>query len=296
MNRSSKHVGFSICLFAYAVAGGIAFLTGLLLKPLHPVAIAAFGDLSATAVVFLFSLSFNNTSLYDPYWSVAPLALAGYWALRFAPPGGDLVRTALVLLLLFLWAIRLTYNWARRWQGLDHEDWRYRSFRQKFKKAFWPFSFAAFHLFPTVLVFLGCLPIFAVLSAGKRPFTYLDGVATIITAAAVCIEYLADRQLYRFVARRKDPKEFIESGLWALSRHPNYFGEVLFWWGLYLFSVAADPSVWWLVLGPLAITALFLFISIPMLERRLLETRANYEAYRRRTSALIPRRVRNRSS
>ncbi|MBI5546954.1 MAG: DUF1295 domain-containing protein, partial [Deltaproteobacteria bacterium] len=85
------------------------------------------------------------------------------------------------------------------------------------------------------------------------------------------------------------PGEIVNTGLWKYSRHPNYFGEVSFWWGLWLFGVASDPaSALWTLAGPVAMTGLFLFISVPMLDKRSLERRPGYAEHRRRVSALIP--------
>ena len=78
------------------------------------------------------------------------------------------------------------------------------------------------------------------------------------------------------------------TGLWAYSRHPNYFGEIMFWWGLFIFALAADSCYWWTIAGPLVITILFLFISIPMMDKRSLGRRPGYEEHMERVSALIP--------
>jgi steroid 5-alpha reductase family enzyme len=80
----------------------------------------------------------------------------------------------------------------------------------------------------------------------------------------------------------------LTSGLWAYSRHPNYFGEVLFWWGLYLFAVAAEPAFWWAIFGPLAMTMLFIFISVPMMEKHLMERKPCYAESRAGVPKLFP--------
>jgi hypothetical protein len=105
--------GFLICLAAYAAAGGIAALTGWLAGELHPIWAVGLADLAATVVVFLFSLAFDNSSLYDPYWSVLPPFLALYWLLR-AGARGVPTRQALAGALLAAWAVRLTFNWVRQ--------------------------------------------------------------------------------------------------------------------------------------------------------------------------------------
>jgi steroid 5-alpha reductase family enzyme len=277
--------GFAVCLAAYLAAGAAAVLVGWRAAGgLHPILTAGLADLAATLIVFGFSLACNNSSLYDPYWSVLPPFLALYWLLA-AGAGGLPARQALAGALLLAWAARLTFNWVRRWRGLAHEDWRYADYRRK-GTAYWPISFAGFHLMPTLIVFLGCLSLWPALTSG-RPLGIVDALAVIVTAGAILMEAAADRQLARF-QRTAGPAEVLETGLWSLSRHPNYFGEVAFWWGLWLFGLAAAPSWWWTVAGPLAMTALFLGISVPMMDRHLAARRPRYVATLRRRSAFLP--------
>jgi steroid 5-alpha reductase family enzyme len=154
-------------------------------------------------------------------------------------------------------------------------------------------DFIAIHLIPTFQVFAGCLPIYAVMSRAGSPLGWLDLLAFIVTAGALLIETIADLQLHAFSAKKR-PGEFIQSGLWAWSRHPNYFGELSFWWGLMLFGLAAAPQQWpWIVPGALLMTAMFVFASIPLMDKRSLDRRPAYGEYMRRTSALIPFPPRN---
>jgi steroid 5-alpha reductase family enzyme len=285
---------FAVCISVYAAAGGVALGVGWLCRGLHPIWVAALADLAATVTVFVFSMAFDNSSLYDPYWSVAPPVIALCWLLS---SGGGLVVARVIPLfgLLVAWSVRLTGNWARGWRGIKHEDWRYVEFRRRFGRLYWPVSFLGIHLFPTVIVFLGCLSLYAVLGVPTRGFRFLDAVAILVTALAVWIEATADRQLRRFVAgRAAEPGAapgralLFERGLWSLSRHPNYFGEVLFWWGLYVFSLAGSPESWWALLGPLTVTALFFFVSVPMMDRHMLERRPEYAEAMRTRSGLVP--------
>ena len=135
---------------------------------------------------------------------------------------------------------------------------------------------------PTVFVFLGCLSLWPALAADGRAVGVLDAVALAVTAGAIGIEAAADFQLSRFLSRAKSRRRLIDEGLWKLLRHPNYVGEVAFWWGLWLFGLAADPSWWWTIAGPAAITLMFLFISVPMMERHL-SGRRTYASPRRRS-------------
>ena len=286
MNRTRS---FVVCLAAYAAAGVAALGAAVAAARAAPdrlILAALLADLAATIVVFGFSLAFDNSSLYDPYWSVAPAAIAASWLMRVGA-GGTRIRQLIAFALLSAWAVRLTVNCLRRWKGIAQEDWRYADFR-RIGRFYWPISFLGFHFFPTAIVFLGCVPLFPTLAAGGRPFGILDAIAAAVTATAIGIEWTADRQLRRFLLDGGGSGELLDAGLWSLCRHPNYLGEVLFWWGIWLFGLAAAPSWWWTIAGPLAITAMFLFVSIPMMDRHLLAGRPEYADLISRRSALIP--------
>jgi len=277
---------FAPILVSYllCIAAGAAVLFGLHLPQVWD-AFAA--DVAATLVIFAFSLRYRNSSFYDAYWSVIPPLLALYWmwshlAIEYGP------RAMLVMALVWLWAIRLTTNWSVHWGGLHHEDWRYPLVRARAGKAAMLADLFGIHLFPTVQVFLGCLPVYAVMSRTGEPLGGLDALAFVVTLGAIAIETLADLQLHAFIAKRQ-PGSFITNGLWSWSRHPNYFGELGFWWGLMLFGIAAAPTQWWwIVPGALSMTAMFLFASIPLMDQRSLERRPAYREHMRKVSALLP--------
>jgi steroid 5-alpha reductase family enzyme len=279
---------FALCALAYILALGVAVLVAYALGERHPILIAFVADIAATLVIYAFSRIFRNASFYDAYWSVAPLAIALYWTLAAVSENVVFARQVVVVTLVFLWGLRLTYNWASQWQGLGHEDWRYADFREKSKRWFWLVELWGIDMMPTMVVFLGCLSLYPALSTGTDAFGPLDGIAIAVTAAAIIIEATADEQLRRFVKTKRQPGEIMATGLWAYSRHPNYFGEVMFWWGLFIFALAADSSYWWTIAGPLVMTLLFLFISIPMMDKRSLGRRPGYQEHMKRVSALIP--------
>ncbi len=281
---------FSWIAVAYLAAGAVAFAVAMPLRGEHPILVAAAADLGATLAIFAFSLAFRNSSFYDAYWSVAPIAIAFYWWLSAPDSGVGAVRGCLVLGLVSFWGIRLTTNWARGWRGLGHQDWRYTDLQKQTGRAYWAVSLLGIHLFPTLVVFLGCLPLFPALAEPVRPFGVLDLVAAGITGFAVWLEATADRQLRRFTTGSHPPEEFLRSGLWAWCRHPNYLGEILFWWGLLVFSLAAGVISWWTAVGAIAITVMFRVVSLPMIERRMIERRPAYAEHAKRTSALLPRR------
>lgn len=270
--------------YLLCVAAGAALLLGGSGLPQPWDALAA--DVLATVVIFGFSYAYKNSSFYDAYWSVIPPLLAVYW--YWANPGSfEPTRAALVIGLVWLWAIRLTTNWSVYWGGLHHEDWRYPIVRARAGRFATLADFGGIHLFPTLQVFAGCLPIYAVLSQGSAPLGWLDALAFVVTLGAISLELIADLQLHAFIARRQ-PGEFIRTGLWAWSRHPNYLGELSFWWGLALFGLAAAPQAWWWVLpGALTMNLMFVFVSVPFMDERSCERRPAYREHMRKVSALM---------
>jgi steroid 5-alpha reductase family enzyme len=277
-----------IVVSAYAVALVVALVVGHRVPFEHPIAVALAADVAATVVIFAFSVAFRNSSFYDPYWSVAPPAIALYWALHPEVVGVNPFRLAIVTALIWLWGARLTWNWNRGWTGLDHEDWRYVDIKEKTGAFYWGASFAGIHMMPTLWVFGGMLPVYAVMAAGDVPFGPFDLVAFAVTLAAIWLEARADKELKRFRDSAPAREEFLQSGVWRWSRHPNYFGEMGFWWGLWLFSLAANPAWWWTVVGPLAITLMFRFASLPMIETRMLARRPGYEEFSKRSRLVLP--------
>lgn len=279
--------GLAHITLAYIVTIGVAWATLEALGQ-NPIWDMFWADIAATLAIFIFSRLYKNSSFYDAYWSVIPPLIALYWALEATASGVEVTRAWLVIILVWLWGIRLTANWATFWPGLQHEDWRYGPIKDNAGKLDSLADFSAIHLFPTVIVFISCLPIYAAVAMDARPLNWLDYVAAAVTALAILIELVADIQLHRFLNHRKEG-EIMKTGLWAYSRHPNYFGEWLFWAGLTLFGTAAVPSSWWwTVPGSIAMLVMFLAASIPMIDKRSLERRPEYGEHMKRVSGFIP--------
>jgi steroid 5-alpha reductase family enzyme len=292
-----KLTGLLHMTLAYVVTLGVGWITLLALGQ-SPIWDMFWADIAATVAIFIFSRLYKNSSFYDAYWSVVPPLIALYWALEATAIEAtaieatavavDGTRAWLVIVLVWLWGIRLTVNWATYWPGLEHEDWRYGPIKTNAGKWNALADFSAIHLFPTVIVFVACLPIYAAVAMDARPLNWLDYAAAAVTALAIIIELLSDIQLHRFLAHRKEG-EIMKTGLWAYSRHPNYFGEWLFWAGLALFGIAAVPSAWWWFLpGSVAMLVMFLVASIPMIDKRSVERRPEYEAHMARVSGFVP--------
>jgi steroid 5-alpha reductase family enzyme len=242
-------------------------------------------DVLATLVVFAFSRIYANSSFYDAYWSVIPPLLTLYW---WSQAGSSHLRCWLVAALVLVWAVRLTANWIYGFAGLHHEDWRYAMMRERAGRWEFVVDLVAIHLIPTLQVFVGMLPVYVCVTHVGADIGWLTAVAFVVGLAAVAFESVADLQLHRFV-RHRAPAVVMDRGLWSWSRHPNYFGEFVFWFALALFGVAASPAdAWWLFAGALAMLAMFLGASIPMMEKRSLQRRPDYQRVIDRVSRFVP--------
>ena len=288
----SRPAAFAVVTGCYLLAGVAAVVTAGLLRHHHPITVAFVADLVATAVIFALSVAVANASLYDPYWSVAPPVIAVAWTAA-APDGlatSAQVRQALVVGLVLVWAVRLTGNWAIGWRGLTQEDWRYVHLREttRGRLPWWLVNLVGIQLVPTLVVFVGMLPLWPALGAPTHGFGVLDVVATVVTVVAIATETVADNQMREFTRDPVNRGKTIDVGLWSLSRHPNYLGEIGTWCGLYLFGLAADPTWWWTVVGPVVMVLLFETASIPMMEDRSMQRRPEFADDQRRVPRLLP--------
>ena len=251
-----------------------------------------YADLVASLVVFIFCIAFNSFSINDQFWTVQSSVFSlyfGYLADTFN------LRLYLVILLLNVWSFRLLSNFFLN--GIPHisyEDWHYSIFRPKFKSkmAYFGFGLVSFILMPAILVFFGCMPLYYI-AKSDEPFNSADIIATLIVLVAIVFEGVADSQLRnnnRQNTASTSARPCMDKGLWSLCRHPNYFGEVSFWFGLYAFGLAAGASIFAdmfyalvFFLGPFAIFSMIFFGSLPMMEERQLKRRKEfYKGYMKR--------------
>ena len=250
----------------YAMKNGSILDHSATVKPLLSLFVA---DVVATIIVWAFGLLYENVSVYDPYWSVFPPVAFLLWAFY---TGVWSLPVILLLIASWYWGWRLTRNWVITFKGIGHEDWRY------------------LNMVPTLVVFAAMLPglklyenplSFKFTSAVSFGLLFLGFVICLI---APTIQLIADKQSHDF--RAAHPGEVCNVGLWKHGRHPNYFGEILFWWGIWIMYVPFG-GIDWFILGPMAMTALFLGISIPLMEQRQLANKPGYAEYRRQTRILI---------
>ena len=237
-------------------------------------------DVLATIVVWGFGLLYENVSVYDPYWSVFPPVAFLLWAFYTS------VWSLPVILLLvasWYWGWRLTRNWAITFKGIGHEDWRYTKYRDRHPLVFHAINLFGLNMMPTLVVFAAILPglkLFETI-APANILTYFGCVVCIVSAT---IQLIADKQSHDF--RAAHPGKVCNVGLWKHGRHPNYFGEIQFWWGIWIMYASLN-GIDMFIGGAIAMTALFLGISIPLMEKRQLTNKPGYAEYRKQTRMLI---------
>ncbi len=237
-------------------------------------------DVSATVFVFIFSLIFKNASVYDPYWSVQPIVIVFAIGLKY----GFNLCSFLLFLVICIWGVRLTSNWAYTFKGLNYQDWRYTMLKEK-TGSFYPIvNFLGIHLVPTLIVYACTLPAVYVIKHAPHLDTWKI-VFLIFSLLAVLLQTVSDIQMH--VYRKNKNGTFMRNGLWKYSRHPNYLGEICMWWGVALYGVVLIPSMWYLIAGAVANTIMFLIISIPMQDARQ-SKKDGFSEYKKQTHMLLP--------
>ena len=277
--KQNRVASFVTVAFVYIIATvvGVLVYRALTLEWWLSLLIA---DAVATVVTFAFSLLFRNASVYDPYWSVQPPVILTAFAV-----GKELTSLGVLLLgAVFFWGIRLTANWAYTFHGLNHQDWRYTMLKEK-TGVFYPvINFVGIHMVPTLVVYGCILPAVYAVREGLGG-TIASILFLCLSLGAAVLQGIADIQMHQF--RKNRDGAFIRRGLWKYSRHPNYLGEILMWWGVGLSVVCAAPEAWYLAAGALANTVLFFAVSIPMADGRQ-SRKEGFAAYKRETRMLLP--------
>jgi steroid 5-alpha reductase family enzyme len=235
-------------------------------------------------VLWVVSLVRHDASIVDPWWSMAFLLVTSHTVAAT----GLTPAKELLLGLVALWAIRLWLHLLLRSRGKP-EDPRYAAFRRRYGPArYWWVSLFQVFLLQAGLVLIISAPLEVAASAHPPDaIRTAKVVGLLLFFAGFAIEAVADRQLQRF---RSDPSHgarVLDVGLWRLSRHPNYFGEALLWWGFGLFALG-QPYGWTCLFGPLLMTFLLLKVSgVAMLDAHLADTKPGYRDYIRRTSGFV---------
>ena len=241
---------------------------------------------------WVISLRKRNVTVVDSLWGLGFVLVA---LIAYCMGSGFEGRSRVVLLLTTIWGVRLSIYLTRRNWG-KAEDHRYGQWRSNSGASFWIFSL--FRVFWLQAVFLWVISLViqkAILSPQPQQLTLLDLAGTMVWLIGFAFETVGDWQLSRFKADPANRGRVMDRGLWSWSRHPNYFGECLLWWGFFLIALST-PGGWWTVISPVIVTLVLLKMTgVPLTEAALRQRRPGYAAYMRRTSAFFPRPPRKES-
>ena len=240
-------------------------------------------------VVFLVALIIKNNSIVDVFWGLSFVLYS--WILvyllrnTYLPTFHDIS----LVVLASVWGVRLFLHLARRNIGKP-EDFRYRKWREEWGKWFYPRSFAQIFVLQAVLQWIIALPItYSLLFTSRNHYDELFYFGALIWVIGMIIEVVADMQLRKFIKTKK-PGEVLTTGIWAYTRHPNYFGEAMLWWGIWISSLAlTEYASWWTVIGPITITVLVRFVSgVPLLEKKYADNQ-QFQEYAKSTPIFFPK-------
>ena len=282
--QSMEKLGKVKSLIIIALIYFFAITSGYLLARLIPCDITMrlfWADIFTTVIVYVFTVIFKNTSVYDPYWSLVPwvLILLGIIEVK------NFTIPIIILFAAFsFWSWRLTINWVITFKDMAQEDWRYAMYRKAYPRALFEIiNFLGLQMMPTLVVFGGLWPFVLLIKQGSN---YVAIVGAVFIILGATLELLADHQMHHFLSETVE-KKTCQKGLWKYSRHPNYLGEITIWFGLALTHIIQYPTQWYIDLEFFIIVLLFNFVSILMMEKRQLQRRPDYENYQKTTSRLL---------
>ena len=241
--------------------------------------------LGTMLLAWFISVLKKDAGVTDIFWGLGFVFIA--WV-SFLLGDGYVMRGLLLALLTSIWGLRLTIHILIRNWG-QPEDRRYQAFRKRYGDHFWYKSlYTVFGLQAVLMWIISLVVQTGVISYLPDQLTWLDMLGILVWVFGFLFEAVADLQLSRFKGDPENQGKVMEKGLWAFSRHLNYFGESLIWWGIFLITLST-PRSFWTIISPILITFLLLRVSgVRMLERTITKRRPEYEAYIRNTSAFIP--------
>ena len=241
--------------------------------------------LALMTTIWLASVRLRNASIVDIFWGFG-FVVAGWVYLAVAQTAT--VRGWLIVALVTLWGLRLSIHLFRRNAGKG-EDYRYREMRERRGPGFWWYSYFSVYLLQGVILWIVAHPLWvATRSATPASLTWLDWLGAIVFLAGLLFEAVGDWQLARFKSDPANRGKLLTEGLWRYTRHPNYFGDAVVWWGLSLIALATPGSTWVLI-SPVLMTFLLVRVSgVSLLEQRLRETKPGFADYVDRTSSFVP--------
>lgn len=231
---------------------------------------------------FLVSLVKKRNDVADIAWGLGFVTLA--WSSLIL--SGATFRGFLVTILVTIWGVRLAWHIYMRNRG-KQEDNRYAVWRKEWGKWFYVRSYVQVYLLQGIFMFLIVLPVLYINRGTGGSLGVFDLVGIVVWITGFYFESTGDAQLAWFIRDPLHKGKILQSGLWKYTRHPNYFGEVTQWWGIFCIALVIPNGIY-TIIGPLTITCLILFVSgIPLLEKKY-EGRADFEEYKKRTSVFLP--------
>jgi steroid 5-alpha reductase family enzyme len=237
------------------------------------------------AVVWALSLPLRDASIADVFWGPG-FAFTAIVAAFLSPPSA---RATLLVVLTSAWGLRLAFHIGTRWRKKKEEDRRYQAMRATWGDRFPVVSLFTVFLLQGALLWVVSLPLQAGAALGAvSPLGPADLAGVLVFAVGLVFEAVGDAQLSRFLADPSSRGRVMETGLWRYTRHPNYFGDALVWWGRGI--IGAATGTWWCLVGPALMTFLLVRVSgVSLLEKDIAGRRPEYVAYIRRTSPFLPR-------
>ncbi len=289
--KRKKINGLLVFLIVY-IAAFIAGLLSYLLffnEKMDELLALFLADTVSTVVVFIVGVIVGSASIYDPYWSVQTVFIYIPLMIKY---NNFSVGAFIYLFAILFWSVRLTINFIKGFDGLSYIDWRYKMLKEKSGPFYQIVSFTGIHMFPTIVVFLASIPAYLYIM-NDMTFEPLNIIGLLIMTFATIIELVSDRDMRKFKEVRTSNKEIINIGLWKYSRHPNYFGEIMFWYGVALTFILSNIGMWYSIIGAILNTLLFIFISVPMEENHLKEYKEGFEEYKKK-NVFLPIHLFNR--
>jgi steroid 5-alpha reductase family enzyme len=253
--------------------------------------VSAGGLLGYVLALWALSLPLRDVSIVDPAWGTGFVIVA---SLALAIGQGCRGRRLLLAVLVTLWGLRLAGHLLARKLREPGEDPRYGEMRERRGERFALWSLATVFLLQGALIWVVSLPIQAAAPQPDR-LGLLDGIGAAVWAVGMFFEAVGDLQLSRFKADPANRDTVMQRGLWRYTRHPNYFGDFLLWWGIYLIALSTGDE-WWTIVGPLCMSTLLIRVSGKKLLEDRMRARSGYAEYVSRTSGFFPLPPRRSSS
>jgi len=239
--------------------------------------------LAYVTLIWIISLIKKDAGIMDVFWGLGfVIVTSSYWAFAATTT----LQAQLLLALVFIWGLRLTLHIGLRNAG-EPEDARYANWRQQHGERWWWYSYLHVFLLQGSVMWIVSIPILMGLQA-QTALGLIDYIGLLLFAVGFLFEAVGDWQLRQFKKNPENKGKVLRSGLWGMTRHPNYFGEALLWWGFTL--IALEMTTVWILISPMLMTWLLMRVSgVKMLDELLIRTKPDYAEYIQNTNAFFPR-------